>query len=269
MPKDAYYFSHDANAQFDPKIERLVRCQGWAGYGLFWALIERLRSEADYSLVANYEDLAWALRVDQKDLKDLINDFGLFEVKDGVFFSPSLDTRMGRLDAIREKRIEAGRLGGQASAKAKAKQKPSKKEANDKQHNITKVCSKKPKNPYTEDFELWWKNYPKHRRVKKKESATVWNKSKLQPIDNMIETLKKQCSSQDWTKEGGQFVPHPTTYLRAGRWTDEVSEAPRDEKAGYNTQQLANLAAREELLRQDREAEMQEFKDETDSLPFS
>ena len=128
---------------------------------------------------------------------------------------------------------------------------------------------KRQKNMYPDDFTLWWKNYPKHRRVKKQEALKVWKKSNLSQVASMIVTLKKQCASSDWTKAGGKYVPHPVTYLRGGRWEDEITEAPRDEKAGYNKQQLANFEAREELLRQDREAEMQEFKDETDSLPFS
>ena len=34
MSKDAYYFSHDSNAQHDPKILRMMAKRGWKAYGL-------------------------------------------------------------------------------------------------------------------------------------------------------------------------------------------------------------------------------------------
>ena len=50
MKKDAYYFSHDANAQDDPKCMVLIDQLGMEGYGIFWALIEKLRNESNYKL---------------------------------------------------------------------------------------------------------------------------------------------------------------------------------------------------------------------------
>ena len=48
--KDAYYFSHDANSQDDPKCMQLIDQLQMEGYGIFWALIEKLRSEKEYKL---------------------------------------------------------------------------------------------------------------------------------------------------------------------------------------------------------------------------
>jgi hypothetical protein len=45
MAKDAYYFSHDSNSQDDPKCMMLIDQLGMEGYGIFWALIEKLRNE--------------------------------------------------------------------------------------------------------------------------------------------------------------------------------------------------------------------------------
>ena len=42
MKKDAFYFSHDYNAQDDAKILNLRSEYGWEGYGLYWAIIERM-----------------------------------------------------------------------------------------------------------------------------------------------------------------------------------------------------------------------------------
>ncbi len=42
------------------------------------------------------------------------------------------------------------------------------------------------------------------------------------PTDELILTaLDWQRSSTDWTKENGQFVPNPATYLNSRGWEDE------------------------------------------------
>jgi hypothetical protein len=32
--------------------------------------------------------------------------------------------------------------------------------------------------------------------------------------------------SEDWTKEGGQYIPYPATWLNAKGWEDEYSPMP-------------------------------------------
>ena len=48
--KDTYYFSHDYEPTSDPKIVALLNDHGWAGYGLFWRIIEMLHSEQTHKL---------------------------------------------------------------------------------------------------------------------------------------------------------------------------------------------------------------------------
>jgi hypothetical protein len=40
----------------------------------------------------------------------------------------------------------------------------------------------------------------------------------------MERTLKRQKNSHDWTKENGQYIPNPATWLNQGRWMDEPTE---------------------------------------------
>lgn len=35
--------------------------------------------------------------------------------------------------------------------------------------------------------------------------------------------LAEQKASEEWQREGGKFIPYPATWLRGGRWEDEVS----------------------------------------------
>jgi len=125
--KDAYYFSHDANAQNDPNIVKLLFKHGWSGYGLYWAIIEKLRNEPEYIMDTDYDMIAYALRTNSDLIESIIGDFNLFVIEKECFYSPSLKRRMGRLDEIKEKRVYAGKMSGISRNKAKPKQSLNKK----------------------------------------------------------------------------------------------------------------------------------------------
>jgi hypothetical protein len=105
MKKEAYYFSHDANAKDDPKILQLRMELGWEGYGLFWALIELLRNESDHRMRTHYKSIAFALQTQEDSIKRIINDFDLFGLDDQYFWSESLLKRM----ELKEERSEKAR----------------------------------------------------------------------------------------------------------------------------------------------------------------
>lgn len=82
-----------------------------------------------------------------------------------------------------------------------------------------------PKEPvcvFTESFETFWKLYPK--KVDKKKTLSLWLKLKPDQslINTIMQSLGKYCVSESWTKDGGRFVPHASTWLNAERWNDEV-----------------------------------------------
>ena len=37
----------------------------------------------------------------------------------------------------------------------------------------------------------------------------------------MVAAVEQHCASEQWQKDGGQFIPHPRTWLHQGRWKDE------------------------------------------------
>lgn len=81
---------------------------------------------------------------------------------------------------------------------------------------------KSPKGDVDKMFEQFWKLYPN--KTGKKKAQEKWGKLKVdQSLFNTIMTgLGRQSVSQAWTKDGGQFVPHATTWLNGERWNDEV-----------------------------------------------
>jgi hypothetical protein len=102
MRKEAYYFSHDANAKDDPKILKLRMSLGWEGYGLFWALVEMLRNESSHRLHKHYKSIAFALHTHEDSIKSIIEDFDLFAKDKDFFWSDSLLKRM----ELKEERSE-------------------------------------------------------------------------------------------------------------------------------------------------------------------
>ena len=82
-------------------------------------------------------------------------------------------------------------------------------------------CPPKKVDEYSNEFLEFWKHYPK----KKAKGAAwkAWKKIK-RPVETLVQiqtALLWQKKSKDWTKEGGQYIPHPSTYLNAKGWEDE------------------------------------------------
>ena len=69
-------------------------------------------------------------------------------------------------------------------------------------------------------FAAFWKTYPK--KVGKDAAEKVWaRKVKAQDVQAVMDALDKQRSTEQWTQDGGRFIPHPSTWLNQGRWKDE------------------------------------------------
>lgn len=90
----------------------------WKGYGLYWALIEKLRDSTCYKLSLDYNVISYDLRADSAIIKSIINDFGLFTVEQDCFYSESLMRRMTIKDEKSEKaRESANKRWSDANAK--------------------------------------------------------------------------------------------------------------------------------------------------------
>lgn len=80
MGKDALYFSHDSNARNDEKILSLLMKHKWEGYGLYWAIIEKLRESTSYKLTTDFNLIAYDLRTSNELVKSIVTGFGLFSI---------------------------------------------------------------------------------------------------------------------------------------------------------------------------------------------
>lgn len=85
--KDAYYFSHDANAQDDPKCMVLIDQLGVEGYGIFWLLVEKLRAESEYKLpLIVLESFAKRWGTSKEKVNAVVKNYNLFVIENDEFF---------------------------------------------------------------------------------------------------------------------------------------------------------------------------------------
>ncbi len=95
------------------------------------------------------------------------------------------------------------------------------------------------------NFERFWVVYP--RKVGRDAARRVWRQ--LAPdnalTDRMVAAVEQHCASEQWQKDGGQFIPYPRTWLNRGGWTDELDAAPvRAAPAGKTSSAMARASAR-------------------------
>lgn len=82
--------------------------------------------------------------------------------------------------------------------------------------------SGKPSKDYSELFRLFWEEYPRKVGKARAEKCFIKLKPDRELVDKMISAVKTQKNTEQWKKEGGQFIPHPSTWLERGQWEDVV-----------------------------------------------
>ena len=82
-------------------------------------------------------------------------------------------------------------------------------------------------NPYSpqELFERFWKAYPKKKSKGDAEKAWLKILPSEQLLETMVSTIEIAKTSEDWTKEKGQYIPYPASWLNAKGWLDEYTPA--------------------------------------------
>jgi len=198
MKKEAYYFSHDANAKDDVKILQLRMEMGWEGYGLFWALIEMLRNESEFRMLKHYKSIAFALHTHEDSIKKLINDFDLFQLDEQYFWSESLLKRMElkeeRSEKMREaakkrwnKDIDANAMQMHSLSNAQAMQLKEKKGKEIKEKEIKGNENKLNEESHNQIFRDLWNN------MIWLESMAMKHKATIDQVRNHLNEFRQEC----------------------------------------------------------------------------
>jgi hypothetical protein len=116
--KKTFYFPHDGNARNDDKIIAVRMRHKMEGYGVYFAILERLLESSNYVCVKDYNLIAFDLHVGADLIKSIVEDFGLFQFTDDgkLFYSESFNERMIPLDNLKRQRSEAGKKSAENRA---------------------------------------------------------------------------------------------------------------------------------------------------------
>lgn len=93
---------------------------------------------------------------------------------------------------------------------------------NNQEPEDQKTCSPSAHAAADELFDRFWNLYP--RKQDKAKARKAWTKLKVSEalFALIAKGLAAQAASHDWIKDGGKYVPMPTTWLNGRRWEDEV-----------------------------------------------
>lgn len=76
-------------------------------------------------------------------------------------------------------------------------------------------------------FEVFYAAYPRHEARKDAEAAFAKLNPDEELLARMLAAIAAKRETNDWTKEGGKYVPLPASWIRAERWNDEIGTGTR------------------------------------------
>ena len=171
------------------------------------------------------------------------------------FLKGSID-RNARLSAIRS---EAGSKGGRPKANESKTNQTKAKESKQKQNDINNDNDINNKINNDNDikesrFARFWSVYPRH--VAKPNARKAFDK--INPDDGLLETMiqaiEQQKRSDQWTRDNGQYIPHPATWLNQRRWEDETPAASQKKAViAQDYDQRDYTEVQDELIRKQNE----------------
>lgn len=77
-------------------------------------------------------------------------------------------------------------------------------------------------------FAKFWNAYPRKVDRKGSEHAFLRIKNVGEVFPAIMDALERQKRSDQWTKDGGKFIPHPKTWINGERWNDELPKGRSD-----------------------------------------
>lgn len=107
---------------------------------------------------------------------------------------------------------------------AEFKQKTSKKQATNT-NTITNTNTEQETTITKEtDFDRFWSEYPRQvAKTEAKKAFGVLMKSKDSPsLEYILQSVRDHAQSNEWIKDGGQYIPHPATFIRKGMYDDRL-----------------------------------------------
>ena len=126
---------------------------------------------------------------------------------------------------------------------------PKEKEKEKEKDKENKKESKKEKMETAERFSRFWHEYPR------KESKVAAQRAfeKLKPDEELLQTMiaaiHRQKDSAQWQENGGQYIPHPSSWLNNHRWEDETRTAQGKTVTAQQYEQRDYNSVQDDIMR--------------------
>lgn len=108
------------------------------------------------------------------------------------------------------------------------------------------INKKKDRAKYSEAFLRFWTAYPN--KTSKEAAWKAWQKNKCDSlIEKILTAIAEQIKSPKWTKDNGDYIPNPATWLNGHQWENEIVVVKQD-----RTSSLDRIRAEIKELERDR-----------------
>lgn len=245
------WFKHMTSSWEDQKLSAAIDELGLEGYGFWWRMLEIIAKQLDEGGTTNcsYSSRKWGefFGISAKKFEKFAGIFKKFEIFQVNFSEKYIEVNIPNLlkykdEWTRKKAKNSGVTPEKLRCKdtdtdidnIKEKIKKEKSASADAAPPPPKIPEepeepaggKKKRNPrltaYSPDFETFWKAYP--RKSGKDAAWKAWQKRRheIPALPELAAILARQSHCEQWQRDGGQFIPHPATWLNQGRWQDEV-----------------------------------------------
>jgi uncharacterized protein YdaU (DUF1376 family) len=185
------------------------------------------------------------LRADSKAEKDAIDFVAAkyWQATDAGLTNPRAIKEIERAANQRAINQEIGKRGGRPKQTEHKTESVSESEPNrNPNHSQTPEEIQNPPTPrkrgsgavheFPPGFDAFWAAYP--RKTAKPAAAKAFARLRpdgaLQAV--LLAAIARQSASAQWTKDRGEFIPHPATWLNGRRWEDGTETAAVDRFAG-------------------------------------
>jgi len=225
------WLKHDTNASTDAKLKRVRMKYGMQGYGLYWYCLELIGANVDkhnltFELEHDAEIIAHDTGINYQLVQEMMTfmvNLGLFEEKSGVITCLKMLKRIDQSmtsDAEMRKLLSEAKQNHDAVMTISGSNQPTINDISCKNRiEQNRTDSAKAAQIDANQFDAFWSLYPnkKDKQKARRKFASLSDYHQRQAIADVSARAK---NDMEWLKDGGKFVPLPTTYLNGSRWED-------------------------------------------------
>lgn len=233
------YFPHDIDATSRKTLYTLEASFGNDGYAFWFKLLELIGSQDglfyDCNNQSDWMFLIAKTRVDEITAAEILATLSKLGAIDSELWEHKIiwvQKLVDRLKDVYKKR------------KAETPRKPSFCTENPTTTEVTAAISTQSKvkeitpivpangdgncSNLNNQFETFWKVYPKKIGKGAAEKAFKKHRPGNDLLQKMLISLDAQSKSLQWTRDSGQYIPNPATWLNQRRWEDETALVAND-----------------------------------------